>query len=692
MLLSVFLIGVISLILPQEIERPALPASLASDAHAVDLYDNCFQGDAASRQASAEEFLTVLARVSDDTRLSFLVLLAGYDCLPVALDAAFRDLSHDYLRASSDIQSLVQTSTSLVDHARFRGILLSAGYLELADPATIEALGRLLAHPDVSSAAREALRMLTLQEFANAQEFGEWWATHAQLNRSSWILAALKAANKREINLWRLRLQSNAAEDVLAAISESTMEVRKLGYLAMRGMAKPELPSDDSPEAVALHHAFEKEPFLELRLELLTLIPHFMSSEAAVDLLNRAMNRPDPTEQDEAARALQLIEPKHMARQALVERLRLIYGGVHSQELRSDYRLLLMSSLEAVGPGPEQPQSAISALLMNALANELNQKVRTKVYAVAGIFGGAEFRETLLPHLLPESHNERDRSAALDALVRIALDAGEPDSLLVQLHVMLADPLEMLRYRALKGIQQLKTPACLALIPPRLSFEEATALRGEMLSILSTASADGALEALLALSPSKSEREVWDASLLMQVGQDYEELELALAALQSASEWHSALKLADGFLKEGLSEEQLVAINLHHTRLQAQWLIHDGIADERKADAAEDSLGRLLQAAELEPAESEWPMLAGKLYFLQSRPEKAFAAFQSALASNLPLPERWPIALLALEAALQSGDREGGLGLAITMGEPPAEFLDFYNQLRSSLESLDPTQ
>jgi hypothetical protein len=83
-------------------------------------------------------------------------------------------------------------------------------------------------------------------------------------------------------------------------------------------------------------------------------------------------------------------------------------------------------------------------------------------------------------------------------------------------------------------------------------------------------------------------------------------------------------------------------------------------------------------------------MLMGRLHGLSHAFDEAFASFQVALALGLPDADRWPVAIYALDAALAATNRQGGLTLCTTLGEPPKAFAAAFESLQTSLESLDP--
>jgi len=660
------------------------------------MYERCFADDLAIRTASANELLAVLASVTnDDARLNFLIMLAGYNCLEVPLGASFRQLSLHYPRAEEDVRSLVQTSVAMADDAKFRGIILAAGHLELSDAATVEALGNLLMNPRVSAAVRESLQLLTRREFAHKQEFLAWWKTHQYAKRNAWILEAADAALLREFSLWVARLEGHSLPDALAAIAEPRTAIRRLGYLAMRDRTPPDSPEATASVVEALEQAFQKEQAADLRLELLLLIPRFLSGQGAIALLGQAMDSSDSSEQEQAVQALHFVSEKAQVRKLLWKHLQQIYGRAGYQNEQPNYRRLLFGALEGIGPesNPDLESSTaqdfIEPILATALDHEQDAEVRKKVYAIAGMFGGLAFRERLLLDLLPEEHTEADRLAALDALVRIALDAEQPDSLVPQLSSMLSDPQEGIRYRALKAVRRLDSSACVALIPPRLGFEESTSCRNEMLVILASAEAVGALEALLSFHPTIDEHESWGGALLQQIGTDFAGLELAVKSLHLSSDWGMAYQLLEKPAQADWSKEQALELKRLQARTMAQWLIHQGNPKERE-ERIPESLDRLQECLDAEPTEAEWPMLMGRLHGLSHAFDEAFASFQVALALGLPDADRWPVAIYALDAALAATNRQGGLTLCTTLGEPPKAFAAAFESLQTSLESLDP--
>ncbi|MFQ5750315.1 MAG: HEAT repeat domain-containing protein, partial [Planctomycetota bacterium] len=509
----------------------------------------------------------------------------------------------------------------------------------------------LLGDPATAFAAQRALYRITRREFPDRAAFDAWWTAAREGERVDWVLAAEADRTAELVQVWRQRLAENP-ELALEAIQPHQLRgVRSLGYDAMGTLAAPERKPPDSPEAKALIRAFESETMPELRRKILGLVPRFLEGQAALALIDKAMQTsPRFTgERVEAARALALIRPVDVGREGTLHYLQRAFQ--QDQALPSgnpEVRLELLSSLEVLGVPAGATE--FGTLLLHALAKENDRTVRDKVFSVAGFLGDEGFFDVLLPYARDADRSLADRSAALDALTRLAERVGKPEKVLGLVHELLGHPDANLRFRAILAARRLKDVSSAPVLAGRLGKETEEWLVTEILKTLAVIRDPGILDALLAwpVPRAGSVRKEIPGVLRFQVGEDAGLLVRAVGVLGGRNDWDLAFPLLEGY-RQGGKPPNSPEFERAYTRTLAHWLLQGDLENGREARAA-DAVERLGRLAEKEPADREWPRLLARLQTRRGRAREAVEAWKAALGGGAaPLGEReWPDFLLAL--------------------------------------------
>ncbi|HEX9792579.1 MAG TPA: HEAT repeat domain-containing protein [Planctomycetota bacterium] len=710
-----------------------MPAPLARDAAlAADARSGLTHGDAAHRRDAAVRILEQLPQADPLAQADYLLLTGGSARIPDdLLGPAWERLAAEWPGAEPYLLRVLAEPEGSAP-TRLAGAVLAAGSVSWRESdltGVVGWIGGLLDDPDQTSVARRSLERLTLRDFRNGAEFHAWWDTDGARSRSQkewWREAALRHRDET-VQLWRRRVRSGKADDLLPALASSLLEVRRLGLDGLKTFVLDPAKTEETDRArAALRDALAQETQPELRARLIELVPRFFTASAAAGILDAALDASAPGERVAAARAMQTLPDPALAAPVVAARLAAVYAvpGVRTLAGPPEFRLALVGATEALerrfadsaaaagggnngtgngaGNGVDSTQGTpdgsdergaaaeafrlrAADLLAKALEREDELQVRRRLYEAAARVGGAESAPLLFGYARDAARGASDRAGALVALSRVADQLSDSSELLDLLHELIGHPSPEMRYQVLLSLRPLGAPASAPYLGGRLSLESDPGLKQELLRVLGDLKDGAGLEPLLSVPPPAADqaqtRSLYLAALHSQVGADPVRLDAALLALEEQADpgmaaWSLAFAVVDGFPRENLSETAALHLEGQTARTLANWLLEEGGAYEngRRARAL-DAVSRLGDMATRQTDRVEWPLLQAKLLErLGDRPADSFAAWKAVFERTAAVEGRaphWQAALAGAAAALAADLPAEGLALLQAAGAPP---------------------
>ncbi|MCH2111683.1 MAG: hypothetical protein MK213_02410, partial [Planctomycetes bacterium] len=637
--------------------------------------------DPAARREAAQVLLEALPGAKPRAQACFLMLVDAHHAFPaeVSLRGSWDRLTKEHEQV---LVFVAETLRDDSDQALLQGALSAAGHLRMSTPALVETVAARLNEPAHAGFARRSLFQITRHEFVDGNAFGDWWTTAREQGREEWLERALDRAGGRELQLWKETLAADPSAS-LRAVRSNVRAVRALGFEAMPGLQADDVSGN------TLREVFYSERDTELRRALVGLIPQFLLGAEAMALLDQALEAADSGERLQAARVLLRVRPAEEARTGITRHLTRVYvtreqGVGDGPAFRSALLGGLQELAESLAGGEADPQ--ISLILVRAFDREPDAGVRSQAYEAVGALGWSEFTDVLLPRALNENLPAPERSAALDALTRLASHSGPSERLLQVLHDLLVD--ESLAYRAVQCLAQLNAAESVEPLTLALSSANEEFLVDAILNALTgLPSSEAGVDGLLRHASPVDGHEPYVSALIQQVGPALESFQRSLSVLQEQGQWRTAFRLLEAFPRGELSEADAAPLHLAHARVLARWILRDGL-EQVGATRVADAVTRVTQAGAVEPESSEWPILEARLERLRLDPAASFSAFQRALALQLEDADTWPLRMEAVEVAAAAKLQGAGLALLEQGGAVPPSFQAAVDALRAQFEAL----
>ncbi len=650
------------------------------------------------RSEASQVLLQGVSALEPAQQWSFLVHADGLDLWNADLRPVYRQLARSWEPLEARLLETLVMPPGQKD-AMLKGAIRAAGCLSTSNPQLLEQLAVLLETPQLASESRAALDAITGREFGDHQAFLAWWQTAKSQTREAWLEQAHEEEKVREVEDWRRRLSSGQhPEEILLGIVHPRQPIRAMAYDALRQLDMDGL--DDATKervAEALRHALQAESDVQLRVDLLALVPQVLQGREALNPLLRALEFGIDAEREAAAGYLQLLQPLDVAWEGLLRGLEGVYPKPDDGPVLPDghvaVRMALWSglgTLAARGEAPDIP--ALEARMQAALAVENDRAVRDHILSAIGRLGGPSCFAVLQPIVLDPDEAQADRSDALIAMRGIAERTGNHQLLAELLPALLADAQPQVRRQAIASLRKLHIEGAAQLLVQRLAAEPEVVLQKAILAALAEKPDAQAFPALLSFRPSTPLREAYGKALLAQIGNDVARLDQAYQALVARYDREFAFLVMRKFPRENLTPEQTVHVERQYTVAVCERLLMVGVEQGNAASYAADAVTRLQDLRQAEPEELLWPTYLVELQLMRGEVESAVAVMTE-LAANpaLPLTKKWELGLDALRFAAAANLLEQGSLLLAALdaaGEVPPELQFAQQQIRGIFPPL----
>jgi HEAT repeat protein len=593
--------------------------------------------DLTLRRDSSLAFLEAIQGAPFGEQFDFLLNASGAEVFPkgLSLSPSWHYLNENWEEFPKQLNRVLRNPIG-ENAVQLNGALSAVAALQWSEPTLVESIAARLNEPSSTTFARAALFSITRHEFSGSGEFHEWWVGARDLGREAWLAEAFDSSHSREIRLWARILKSESSA-VFDALQSPVSGVRYLAYEAMAGL--PQAVQGESSEVKEIL----RESFFRIQrhhqemefVRLTRLIPHFLLGAEAMQLLDIALEDQSAAVRLEAARALKRVRPAEAALDGVLLHLKRLYvdnkeGNIGTPEFRLALLVGFQEFASVLAQG--DADQTITVTLLRALIQEESDLVRGQVYDAIGRLGWPEFLDILKSRSLKEELAREERSAALDALTKIATGMEDRGQALEVLHVLLSHP--ELNYRAVLGLKKLGDSSSIPILSERLVIEKEDHIRKEILQALGRIPSNThALSALLAYVPSPDLRDVRLAAISSQIGPgDMEKLRQSVSTLESQFDLLGIVRVLEAFSSDGLGDSELVELESMTVRIHAEWLLKTGLGNGRAARAA-DTVARLGELTQAQPGVAHWFILLGRLEALRGNAKEAL----SALEAGLPL-------------------------------------------------------